>query len=105
MRIKKLLVLSCSSQRQLLESAWQTYSRLGLQGCVLSKMDESGSLGEALTLAVEKQMPIAYVADGQKIPDDIGLARRHDLVSRAVVTAQRDGERAKADKDRLFRAG
>ena len=102
-RIKKLLVLSCSSQRQLLESAWQTYSALGLQGCVLSKMDESGSLGEALTLAVEKQLPIAYVADGQKIPDDIGLARRHDLVSRAVVTAQRAGTRT--DKDRLFRAG
>lgn len=105
MRIKKLLVLSCSSQRQLMESAWQTYSAIGLNGCVLSKMDESGSLGEALTLAVEKQLPIAYVADGQKIPDDIGLARRHDLVSRAVVTAQREGERSKVDRDRLFRAG
>jgi len=104
-RIKKLLVLSCSSQRQLMESAWQTYSALGLSGCVLSKMDESGSLGEALTLAVEKQLPIAYVADGQKIPDDIGIARRHDLVSRAVVTAQREGQRSRAEKDRLFRAG
>ncbi|GGC07234.1 flagellar biosynthesis protein FlhF [Marinobacterium zhoushanense] len=104
-RIKKLLVLSCSSQRQLMESAWQTYSSLGLNGCVLSKMDESGSLGDALTLAVEKQIPIAYVADGQKIPDDIGVARRHDLVSRAVVTAQRDGERSKADRDSLYRAG
>ncbi|WP_432697744.1 flagellar biosynthesis protein FlhF [Marinobacterium sp. YM272] len=104
-RVKKLLVLSCSSQRQLLESAWQTYSALGLNGCVLSKMDESGSLGEALTLAVEKQLPVAYVADGQKIPDDIGLARRHDLVSRAVVTAQRDSERAKTASNPLFRAG
>lgn len=104
-RVKKLLVLSCSSQRQLLESAWQTYSKLGLHGCVLSKMDESGSLGEALTLAVEKQLPVAYVADGQKIPDDIGLARRHDLVSRAVVTAQRDSERAKSASSDLYRAG
>ncbi|MBV1789351.1 flagellar biosynthesis protein FlhF [Marinobacterium sp. D7] len=105
MRIKKLLVLSCSSQRQLMESAWQTYSSLGLNGCVLSKMDESGSLGEALTLAVEKQLPIAYVADGQKIPDDIGIARRHDLVSRAVVTAQREGERSRSGRERLHRAG
>ncbi|SEG58148.1 flagellar biosynthesis protein FlhF [Marinobacterium lutimaris] len=104
-RVKKLLVLSCSSQRQLLESAWQTYSALGLHGCVLSKMDESGSLGEALTLAVEKQLPVAYVADGQKIPDDIGLARRHDLVSRAVVTAQRDTERARSGSGDLYRAG
>jgi flagellar biosynthesis protein FlhF len=93
LRLKKLLVLSCSSQRRVIESAYATYQSLGLSGCVLSKLDESGSLGEALTLAIEKQLPIAYVTDGQKIPDDIGVARRHDLVSRAVVTTQKAQER------------
>jgi flagellar biosynthesis protein FlhF len=93
LRLKKLLVLSCSSQKRVIESAYSTYQGLGLSGCVLSKLDESGSLGEALTLSIEKQLPIAYVTDGQKIPDDIGVARRHDLVSRAVVTAQKAQER------------
>jgi flagellar biosynthesis protein FlhF len=93
LRLKKLLVLSCSSQKRVIESAYNTYQTLGLSGCVLSKLDESGSLGEALTLSIEKQLPIAYVTDGQKIPDDIGVARRHDLVSRAVVTAQKAQER------------
>ncbi|GGO85022.1 flagellar biosynthesis protein FlhF [Marinobacterium nitratireducens] len=99
LRMKKLLVLSCSSQRRVLESAYDTYRGLGLNGCVLSKLDESGSLGEALTLAIEKQLPIAYVTDGQKIPDDIGVARRHDLVSRAVVTAQKALEREQQSGD------
>jgi flagellar biosynthesis protein FlhF len=74
---------------------------------VLSKTDESGSLGEALTLAIEKQLPIAYVTDGQKIPDDIGIAKRHDLVSRAVVIAQKSGEHDadQASGSSLFRAG
>ncbi len=89
MRLKKLLVLSCSSQLQLMRNAYDNYAELGLNGCVLSKTDESGSLGEALTLVVEKQLPIAYVTDGQKIPDDIGIAQRNDLVSRTVVIAQR----------------
>lgn len=93
LRLKKLLVLSCSSQKRVIESAYNTYQTLGLSGCVLSKLDESGSLGEALTLSIEKQLPIAYVTDGQKIPDDIGVARRHDLVSRAVVTTQKAQER------------
>ncbi|WP_409523790.1 flagellar biosynthesis protein FlhF [Nitrincola sp. MINF-07-Sa-05] len=107
MRLKKLLVLSCSSQRQLLESAYETYKELGLNGCVLSKMDESGSLGEALTIAIEKQLPVAYVTDGQRIPDDIVVAQRRDLVSRAVVTSQRDNERSRdSDEDgRFFQAG
>lgn len=107
MRLKKLLVLSCSSQRQLLESAYENYKELGLNGCVLSKMDESGSLGEALTVAIEKQLPVAYVTDGQRIPDDIVVAQRRDLVSRAVVTSQRDNERSRDSDEggRFFQAG
>ncbi len=101
LRLKKLLVLSCSSQRRVIESAYTTCQKLGLSGCVLSKLDESGSLGEALTLTIEKQLPIAYVTDGQKIPDDIGVARRHDLVSRAVVTAQKAQEREQQSDEGL----
>lgn len=91
-RMKRMLVLSTSSQRQLLEQAYAMYAPLGLQGCILTKMDESGSLGEALSLAIEKQLRISYVTDGQRVPDDIELARRKDLVSRAVVLAQQSRE-------------
>ncbi|WP_286239950.1 flagellar biosynthesis protein FlhF [Neptuniibacter halophilus] len=89
LRLKKLLVVSCSSQRRVVEQAFNAYQTLGLNGCVLSKMDESGSLGEALSLIIEKRLPVTYVTDGQRIPDDIEVARQHELVSRAVITAQR----------------
>jgi len=89
LRLKKLLVLSCSSQRHVIESAYQTYASLGLSGCVLSKLDESGNLGESLDLVVENGLQVAYVTDGQRVPDDIDIAHKRDLVSRAVVTAQK----------------
>lgn len=89
LRLKKLLVVSCSSQRHVIESAYQTYSSLGLNGCVLSKLDESGNLGEAIDLIVENGLPVTYVTDGQRVPDDIDVAHKRDLVSRAVVTAQK----------------
>lgn len=105
-RLKKLLVLSCSSQRQLIEKAWSNYQELELNACVLTKLDESGSLGDALTLAVEKRLPIAYVADGQKIPDDLIVAQRQDLVSRAVVAAQSgNAESDPLSGGQYFRAG
>lgn len=88
-RMKKLLVLSCSSQRHVIESAYETYAPLGLNGCVLSKLDESGNLGEALDLVVENGLTVSYVTDGQRVPDDIDIAHKRDLVSRAVVTAQK----------------
>lgn len=88
-RMKKLLVLSCSSQRHVIESAYETYAPLGLSGCVLSKLDESGNLGEALDLVIENGLLVSYVTDGQRVPDDINVAHKKDLVSRAVITAQK----------------
>ena len=93
--LKKLLVLSCSAQQQVLEDAYDHYSPLGLNGCVLTKVDESGSMGAALTLVTERKLPVAYVTSGQKVPDDIQVANKNDLVSRAVLTAQKSRERAK----------
>ncbi len=95
MNLKKLLVLSCSSQKQVLDDAYDCYSPLGLSGCVLTKVDESGNMGAALTLVTDRKLPVAYVASGQKIPDDIHTANKNDLVSRAVLTAQKSREREK----------
>ncbi len=95
MNLKKLLVLSCSSQKQVLDDAYDCYSPLGLSGCVLTKVDESGNMGAALTLVTDRKLPVAYVASGQKVPDDIHTANKNDLVSRAVLTAQKSREREK----------
>ncbi|MFY0675793.1 MAG: flagellar biosynthesis protein FlhF [Neptuniibacter sp.] len=107
LRLKKLLVVSCSSQRRVVEQAYNAYRSLGLHGCVLSKMDESGSLGDAISLIIEKGLPVTYVTDGQRVPDDISVARKHDLVSRAVVTAQRaiEAEKRQAALDDAYKAG
>ncbi|EPJ45058.1 MAG: hypothetical protein OFPI_37980 [Osedax symbiont Rs2] len=93
--LKKLLVLSCSAQQQVLDDAYDHYSPLGLSGCVLTKVDESGSMGAALALVTDRNLPVAYVTSGQKVPDDIQVANKNDLVSRAVLTAQKSRERAK----------
>jgi len=86
--LKKLLVLPCTSQRQVLKSVVDVYSQVQLDGCVLSKLDESASLGEAISVVIEEGLPVVYIADGQRIPDDIEPARAHNLISRAVYTAE-----------------
>jgi flagellar biosynthesis protein FlhF len=86
--LKKLLVLPCTSQRQVLKTVIDVYSQVQLDGCVLSKLDESASLGEAISVVIEEGLPVVYIADGQRIPDDIEPARAHNLISRAVYTAE-----------------
>lgn len=94
-RVSKLLVLAATSQYQVLKAAYHTYKVCGLSGCVLTKVDEAATLGEALGLAMQQGLPVAYLADGQRIPDDIAKAVGHQMVSRAVSLA---GNEAPADQ-------
>lgn len=94
-RVRNMLVLAATSQHRVLKSAFHTYRACGLSGCILTKVDEAATLGEALGLAMEQGLPVAYLADGQRIPDDINRAVGHQLVSRAVSMA---GNEAPADQ-------
>ena len=89
-RIRTLLVLAATSQYRVLKAAWHNYRSCDLAGCILTKVDEAGSLGEALGLAMEQRLPVAYIADGQRIPDDLAQGVGHQLVSRAVSLAGND---------------
>jgi len=84
LKIRNYLVLGVTSQSQVLKAAYHSYRRCGLSGCVLTKLDEATNLGEALGLAITQRLPVAYIADGPRIPDDLHPARSHQLVSRAV---------------------
>jgi flagellar biosynthesis protein FlhF len=96
---KNYLVLAATSQAQVLKAAYHSYKQCGLAGCILSKVDEAANLGEVLGLAISQHLPVAYLADGPKIPDDLQVPRSHQLVSRAVSlqTAEDPSEEAMAD--------
>ncbi|NMY77810.1 flagellar biosynthesis protein FlhF [Pseudomonas rhodesiae] len=96
---KNYLVLATTSQKQVLTAAYHSYKRCGLAGCILTKLDETASLGEVLSLAIGHALPVAYQTDGPRIPDDLHLPRRHQLVSRAVSVQMQDepSEEAMAD--------
>ena len=59
-----------------------------LAGCILTKIDETTSMGGAISVAIEHNLPISYLCDGQRVPEDMHLARAHSLVSRSVSIMQ-----------------
>ncbi|MEK8080920.1 flagellar biosynthesis protein FlhF [Pseudomonas sp. XK-1] len=81
---KNYLVMAATSQSQVLKAAYHSYKQCGLSGCILTKADEATSLGEVLGLAISQRLPVAYLTDGPRIPDDLHVPRSHQLVSRAV---------------------
>lgn len=84
-QVKSLLVLSCNSQEQMLKASVHAYGAARLQGCVLTKLDETASMGEALGVVMQNRLPVVYTTDGQDIPKNIEVARAHQLVAKAVA--------------------
>ena len=56
--------------------------------CIISKIDESASLGEVLSVVLRHNLPVAYISDGQQVPEDLHPARSQELVMRCIELAE-----------------
>ncbi|EKE75405.1 flagellar biosynthesis protein FlhF [Gallaecimonas xiamenensis] len=83
--IQRYLVLSATSQMRVLSDAVNRFSQVPLDGLVLTKLDETLSLGEALGLAIQNALPIGYLTDGQRVPEDLQVAQQDNLLERALA--------------------
>jgi flagellar biosynthesis protein FlhF len=99
--LETALVLAASTQAGAIAEAVTHFAPAGPTSCVLTKMDEAASLGGTLSVLVRARLPISYVSEGQRVPEDLRPARALELVSSAVQLAQTSG--AAADEDLLKR--
>lgn len=95
--IQVYLTLAANSQRGVLNDVVRAFRVVPLTGCILTKLDETTSLGGCLATAVEQKLPVAYISDGQQVPEDLHPARAHTLVSRAVAIMQEVGVGVRSD--------
>ena len=100
-RMETTLVLSAAAQAGAIEEAVQRFSAAQPTTCVLTKLDEATSLGGAISTLIRSQLPVTYVSEGQRVPEDLAPARAHQLIARAVDLSRKSG--ASADEDLLRR--
>lgn len=81
--IKNYLTLSATTQSSGLNDIINAFSHLDLSGCILTKTDESNSLGGAISALINHNLPLAYICNGQQVPEDLTLARPNTLVRQA----------------------
>lgn len=86
--IKTYLVMSSTTHRAGLREITKAFGEVKLDGCILTKLDETTSLGGALSAVMENDLRVSYVSDGQRVPEDIHIARSHSLINQAVHIAQ-----------------
>ncbi|WP_334180493.1 flagellar biosynthesis protein FlhF [Pseudoxanthomonas sp.] len=81
-QVKTLLCLPANSHFSDLDEVVRRFSTVQPQGVLLTKLDETGRLGSALSVVVDHQLPMTWVTDGQRVPDDLHRANSAHLVLR-----------------------
>lgn len=81
-QIRTLLVLPANTGFQDMDEVVRRFGAANPQGLVLTKLDETGRFGSALSVAVDHHLPITWVTDGQDVPEDLHRASAANLVLR-----------------------
>jgi flagellar biosynthesis protein FlhF len=82
-QVKRLLCLSATSNGETLNEVVRSYLGDGLAGCIMTKLDEAATIGNVLDVVIRRKLNLYYVANGQRVPEDLHVANQHYLVDRA----------------------
>ncbi len=97
--VKRILLLGAPAQGITLEEVVRAFSGPGLDGCILTKIDEALSYGPVLDAAIRHQMRIHYVTNGQRVPEDLHMANALYLIDRAFRLGIPDSPFSVEDED------
>jgi len=78
--LKTYLVLSASTQYVTLDDTIRAFQNDSLAGCVITKLDEAILYGDFLSACIRRNLSISYLCSGQKIPEDISIARKRVIM-------------------------
>lgn len=81
--VQRLLLLSSTSRGDTLDDVIRAYAGYNLAGCILTKIDEAASLAAPLDVIMRHGLPLYYVSNGQRVPEDLHLPNRSYLLHRA----------------------
>lgn len=91
-RVQRLLVLNASSHGDTLDEVARSYCNDGgdpISGCIITKLDEASRMGAALDTAIRYQLPVHYVSNGQKVPENLLFLSARELADQALAPRPR----------------
>ena len=71
---KLVWVISATADVRTLERARRAFAPVPLDLCIATKVDEAGTLAQAYNWLWDARLPLAHLATGQRVPDDLEVA-------------------------------
>lgn len=100
--IRNYLVMSAATQLSVMKEIVGSFGKIGLKGCILTKLDEANQLGNILTVLIEYRLAPIYISNGQRVPEDLEPVKIRDLIDKAMVLGQ---QKSINEEEVAFRLG
>ncbi len=87
--VRTVLALSAGADRACLAEAAKVFKAANPEALIVTKLDEAAALGGILSMAISSGLPVAYLSDGQRVPEDLHRAapKRFWLLQSALKLA------------------
>jgi flagellar biosynthesis protein FlhF len=102
--VKRLLCLNSTSTQETLTEVVRAYQGTGLAGAIMTKLDEAASIGNVLDVVIRQKLNLFYVSNGQRVPEDLHLAKPDELIERAFRSKKDVSQFADSDLPMLMAA-
>lgn len=91
-KVRTMLVMPANAHNADLDEVVRRFGFVAPEAAILTKLDETGRLGAALSVLVRHRLPLAWTTDGQQVPEDIDGADASHLVLK-LEELRRAGDR------------
>ena len=81
--VQRLLLLNATSSGDTLNDVVCMYNGAGVVGCIPTKLDEAVTFGTVLDVAMRHKLTLHYIANGQRVPEDLHEVNMEYLLHRA----------------------
>jgi len=83
--IRSYLVMSATSHYKSVVEILDAFQILEPQAVILTKLDEAVSKAMALSALIERRVPLAFITDGQQVPEDIYVPEADRLIAECLA--------------------
>lgn len=83
--VRSYLVMSAATQYPAMKEIIQAFRVFQPYAAILTKLDEAVTIGSAVSVLIENQLPLSFVCDGQKVPENLRTAKESGLAQRCFA--------------------
>lgn len=86
--LEKYLVVSATTKSRDLMSIYRAFCGIELTAAIFTKFDETESLGGLVDLCYRTSIPVAYITNGQNVPEDLQAADPFELAQMVLGVSE-----------------